>query len=172
LRKSSNAESVGKRMLARMAGVRFNVTHESDQVQLRPCTWSVLEGNPQWPLPGDDPSAMILKVDVGEKFVQVRSEVIGSVPGISVTAHSVALPDTTTGALAAAIADGILTLTAFDAELRPIKDALVSLDGGTAKKTNEEGKVEFSVTPSDPPINHQVVFKAPGYGPQFLVIPF
>jgi hypothetical protein len=111
-------------------------------------------------------------VDVNDNLCDVRSEVIASTPTITVTAHSVALPSTTTAALAAAIADGVLTLSAFDENGKPIQDALISLDGSAAKKTNKEGKVQFSVTPSNPPKNHQVVFKAPGFAPQFLVIPF
>lgn len=170
LRKSGNAEAIGRRMLQRMAGIRYNVEHDTDQIQLRPCMWTRLTDHPQWPIPGPDPTPMVLAIDVNsdQKTATVTSEVIASTPTITVTAHSVALPSTVTAAVAIAIANGIAVFTISDTDGKPVKDAQCSLDGGAAKKTNEEGKVAFSVTPATPPKKHQLAVQAPGFTPFLL----
>ncbi len=170
LRKASNAESIGRRMLQRMAGVRYNVQHETNQKHLRPCTWTRLVDNPQWMIPGADPTPMILKVTISteENSATVNSEVIASVPDIEVTAHSIALPSTVTAAVSIAIANGVAVFTISDDHGDPVKDAQCSLDGGAAKKTNEEGKVSFNVTPATPPRKHQLAVEAPGMTPFLL----
>lgn len=167
LRKASNAEAIGRRMLQRMAGVRYSIEHETDNVRLRPCTWTRLVDNPQWMIPGADPTPMILSVTINPdgKTAGMRSEFIASTPTIEVTAHSIALPSTITAAVSIAITDGVATFTITDDNGKPVKDALCSLDGGAAKKTNEEGKVAFSVTPATPPKKHQLVVQAPGMTP-------
>ena len=170
LRSSANAESVGRRLLQRLAGERYSVAHGTDQRQLRPCTWTRIANHPDWPIPGGDPTAMVLGVEVDYETGQaeVTSEVIASVPEIAVTAHSVALPSTVTAAIAVAISNGVATFTISDEAGRPLKDAQVSLDGGPARKTNEAGKVAFNITPATPPKKHQLAVEAPGYTPFLL----
>jgi len=172
LRQSANAETIGKRMLARMAGERYTVTYSTDQYRMRPCRWTRLVDHPQWFAPGDDPTLMTVAVDVDlqTKRAAVTAETVRSSPAIEVTAHSIALPSTTSPALAVAFSDGVATFTAFDQHGDPVKNALVSLDGLPAKKTNEEGRVSFNVAPASPPRAHQVVFAAPGFLSQTLQI--
>lgn len=175
MRQGANAETIGRRMLGRMAGVRYRVTHATDQTQLRPCQWTRLVDHPEWPVPGDeDPTPMVLSVEVDHeaKSARVTSEVIASTPTIEVTAHSVALPSTISAAVAVEIKKGEATFTIFDDGGRPVKDALCSLDGGAARKTNEDGKVRFAVTASKPPKKHQLAVEAKGFTPFLLDVFF
>lgn len=167
MRQAANAETIGRRMLGRMAGVRYDVTHSTDQTSLRPCQWTRIVDHPQWPIPGGDPVAMVKAVDVDlqGKTSSITSEVIASTPTISVTAHSVALPSTTSAAVSVSVANGVATFTIYDENGKPIKGAQCSLDGAAAKKTNEAGKVAFSITPATPPKKHTLAVQAPGYTP-------
>jgi hypothetical protein len=167
LRTPANAEAVGRRILQRMAGVRYNVTHATNRTDLRPCAWTRLNAHPQWPIDGADPVAMVLAVDVTPqaKTVQVQSEVIASVPVITVTAHSDALPAEVGGGVEVAELNGIATFTLVDDNARPIQDARVSLDGAPAKKTDALGRAAFPVVPSTPPKAHTLAMEAPGKTP-------
>lgn len=170
LRSSANAETIGRRMLARMAGIRYSITFTTDQVAMRPCRWTRLESHPQWPIAGADPTPMVLSVDVDTlaKRSTVTAEYVASAPAITVTAHSVALPTTVTAAVAVALANGVATFTISDDAGKPIRDARCTFDGGAAKKTNEQGRVEFSVTAADPPKKHALAVSALGFTPFVL----
>lgn len=171
MRQAGNAEAIGRRMLGRMAGIRYNVDFSSDQTYLRPCQWTRLTSHPEWPIPEVvDPTPMILAVESEpeNKTAQIAAEVIASTPTITVTAHSLALPSTTGAAVAVAIAGNVVTFTIFGDGAKPVKDALCSLDGAPGKKTNEEGKVKFDFTPSTPPKKHQLAVQARGFTPFLL----
>lgn len=167
LRQPANAESVGRRILERMAGIRYNVTHATNRMDLRPCTWTRLKAHPQWPIDGDDPIPMVLSVDVmpQTETAQVKSEVIASIPVITVTAHSDALPPEIGGGVSVSVLSGIATFTLVDNDARPMQDARVSLDGAPAKKADALGRVAFSVVPSNPPKAHALAIEAPGKVP-------
>jgi len=168
LRLANNAESVGRRMLQRMAGVRYSITLKTKRVELRPCQWTRIVAHPGWPIAGADPVPMLLSVDASPNDNTARhtSEWIKSYPEIAVTAHTVALPDTRGGSVEIAVRDGIIELTITENDgSTPLKDALVSLDGGPARRTDESGKVTFFVTPSVPPKKHQIEIDAPGKEP-------
>jgi hypothetical protein len=167
LRQPANAESVGRRILQRMAGIRYNVAHATNRVDLRPCAWTKLVAHPQWPIDGADPVLMVIAVDVTPftKTAQVQSEVIASVPVITVTAHSDALPAEIGGGVSVAVLNGVATFTLVDNDARPIQDARVSLDGAPAKKTDALGRVSFEVVPSNPPKAHTLAMEAPGKTP-------
>lgn len=170
LRSSANAETIGRRMLQRMAGVRYDVTYETDQTNLRPCYWSRFTSHPSWPIAGADPSLMILSVDVDTeaRLCTVVAEHVASTPTVTVTAHSVALPDTLSAAVSVALAGSVATFTISDDAGAPIKNAKCQLDGGAAKKTNEVGKVQFNVTPATPPKRHVLAVEAAGFAPFLL----
>lgn len=175
MRQAANAESIGRRMLGRMAGARYSVSFATDLTDLRPCQWTRLESHPEWPIPSaEDPTPMILaaEIDLGKKNARISAEVIASTPEIEVTAHSVALPSTISAAVALAISGSVATFTIFDDSGKPVKDAMCSLDNGPAKKTNEEGKVRFDITRADPPKKHQLGVEAKGFTPFLLDVFF
>lgn len=174
MRQAATAETIGRRMLGRMAGKRYTVEHSSDQTSLRPCQWTRIEDNPEWPTDDVNPLAMVLAVEADHqnKRGRVTSEVIASTPAITVTAHSIALPSTVSASVSLAVANGVATFTIYDDAAKPVKDALVSLDGGPARKTNEEGKVAFTATPSSPPKKHQLAVEARSFTPFLLDVFF
>jgi len=168
MRQALNAETIGRRMLGRMAGERYRVTFTTDQTSLRPGQWVQFIDHPQWMIPDVvDPLAMVLSVDVDlqTKKAQVTAEVIASTPTITVTAHSVALPSTTSATVSIAVKNGVLTATINDDSAKPVKNAQVSLDGGAARKTNESGQVSFIVKTATPPKKHELAVQAKGFTP-------
>lgn len=161
LRTPANAEAIGRPVLQRLAGERYIVAFNCSRRSVRPGQWVQLVGNPEWPLPGDDPTVMILTAEVEPDagYVRVMGEtIIDPLPTVTVTAHSLALPDGVESALDVTVRDGIATFTITDADRRPIKGAKVSLDGALAKTTDAQGKVSFPATAG----MHELAIEAPG----------
>ena len=175
LRTASNAESVGRRMMYRMAGRTHSITLQGikdEGTGVRPCDWVRLNDHPGWPFDDSDPVLMALAVSVDPDRLQndITLEHTMSSPAIVVTSSSVAVPVGLGAAVEISVSNGIATIGVTDEDGRPLANAWVSLDGGVAKKTNQQGKVTFSVTPSNPPRKHQLAVEAPGYAPFFLDI--
>lgn len=166
LRKPDNAESVGTRMLQRMAGShQVNIT--TSDTQMRPCQWRRFEGHPEWPRPEVDPVVMVLAVSVApdQGASEATLEFVSEPPAIVVTAHSVAVPPGAGAGVDVEITGGEATFGVTDDKGRAMPDALVSLDGGAPKRTNAQGKVSFTIVPADPPNRHLLAVEAPGYTP-------
>lgn len=177
LRTARNAETVGRRMMARMAGVTYviDATAAGDTaLAMRPCSWVRFVNHPGWPIDSTDPTCMLLAVSVDPDRVEneITLEVTRSSPAVVVSSYSVAVPIGLGAAVDIAIIAGIATLTVSDENGLPLRNAMVSLDGGVAKKTNEQGKVSFSVKPSTPPRKHQLAVEAPGFTPFLLDVFF
>lgn len=168
LRSPADAELVGRVTLERGAGDRYDVDFSSSRTDIRPGTWWRLVDHPQWPFAGDDPILMILTVQVSPdaNTIDVTSETVLGKPIITVTAHSLALPDTSEGALEIEFRNGILTLKVLDKDGKPLVGARVSLDGSVAKTTDERGTVTFSTVAG----KHKIAIEAAGYMPQELEI--
>ena len=163
LRTPDNAEKVGKRLLARLAGERYEVTFTSSRTDLRPGRWVRLLAHPEWPFHGADPVLMVLAVDVqlGVKSAAIVAEYVRAQPTISITAHSVALPSTTDAGVDVEFRNGTVTLSFVDNDGWPLTDARVSFDGGAAKRTDARGVVFFSATKG----KHAVAVEATGMVP-------
>ena len=171
--RTPNAEAVGRPVTQRLAGERYAVEFNTNRRSLRPGMWVRPVAHPGWPLPGDDPVIMILGVEIepGSNTVRVSGEtIIGDKPVVTVTAHSIALPDTVRAGLDVSVHDGVATFTAADEDGRPLAGARISLDGGEAKTTDAQGKVRFNIAVGDAPALHEVVFEAPGFSAQTLFI--
>lgn len=163
LREPINAEQVGKRVLARRAGERYDVAFRSSRTDLRPGQWVRLVGHPEWPFAGGDPVLMVLAVEVQPKAaaIAVTAEHVRGAATVAVTAHSVALPTTTDAGADVAFANGTVTLTFTDNDGRPLKDARVAFDGSAAKTTDARGRVQFAATTG----THTVAVEATGHVP-------
>lgn len=170
LRTPANAEAVGRRVLERLAGERYLVDLSSNRVSLRPGDWIRLVDNTDWPFEGDDPVLMILSADItpDSNAVRLMAETVLTRPAIRVSAHSVALPDTISPSVTVEIAGNTVTLTVRDSSEKPVKDALVALNHGTAKKTDAQGRVQFVVTVHG--VNYTLSISAPGKQPQELQV--
>lgn len=173
VRTASNAESIGRRMLQRMAGVTYAIalTATGDVGSgLRPCQWARLNDHPGWPIDATSPVAMALATSVtpDQRSSEVALEVTTSYPAIVVTAHSVAVPLGVGAAVDVSISNGIATFTVSDDNGQPLHDALASLDGGPAQKTDQQGKVRFPVVTSSPARKHELAVEAPGFTPFVL----
>lgn len=171
LRTPANAEAIGRPVLQRLAGQRYAVTFNSSRRTLRPGMWVRLVAHPEWELPGDDPVIMILGVEVEPhaNMVRVTGEtLIGDKPVITVTAHSIALPDATEEAIEVSVRDGVATFTAHDADGRPLAGARISLDGGQPKTTDAQGNVSFVIETGTEGKLHEIAFEAPGFLPQII----
>ncbi len=169
LRTPANAEAVGRRVLGRMAGERYLVGFPSSRVKRRPGDWIRLVRHSQW-FSADDPILMVLKVDVTPDSggVRMTAETVLSTPSIAVTAHSVALPDTTSPSVTVEVAGNTVTLTILDQNDKPLKDAQVALNHGTPKKTDARGKVQFTVTVHG--VNYTLSISAVGMQSQELQV--
>lgn len=147
LRTPANAEAVGRPVLTRLAGERYNVMFKSRRSEIRPGMWVRPIAHPEWPLPGDgDPTIMVLgmELDGSKGSVSVAAaETVISAPIITVTSHSVAVPDTLGAQIDVAFVHGVATLTITDTDGRPVVDAFVALDGGPPKRTDALGQVSF-----------------------------
>jgi len=168
LRTPANAEAVGRRLMHRLAGERYAVTFDTSAVSTRPGDWVLLEDNPEWPFDGPDPVCMVLSVEVqpNAAAVRVTAETVMASPTVTVTAHTVAIPDTFEGALEVATRNGIATFTIYDEMNAPLPGARVSFDGGVPKTTNAQGQVAFPYTPG----SHEIAIEAPGRVSQTILV--
>lgn len=164
LRTPGNAETVGRRMLQWFAGERYDVTFDCGDRSIRSGQWVRLLAHPEWPIPGADPYVMVLTAEVtpGSKTVKCTGKALLSLPIVTVTAHSIALPTTREAGVEISIKGGVATLIVFDKDHIPIPGASVGLDGGAAKKTNAEGAVLFQIKVAKPPKEHRLAIQAPG----------
>ena len=164
----ANAEAIGRRLLARLSGRRYVVSFTLDRHDLRPGRRVRLVDNPGWPIPGEDPVVMLLAVDVAANAgaTYATGETVVSTPTIEVTAHSVALPDTTEGGVDVEFRNGIVTFTVRDEDKRPLAGARVTLDGSTPRRTDASGRVSFSTVAGV----HELLIELPGYATQRVEI--
>lgn len=168
LRTSANAEATGRRILAYLAGERYNIACTISRADTRPNQWMQLVDNPSWPLDADPVPMMALTmtIDIDEKSTDVKAIMIMGYPLISVTAHSVALASTGGEALDVSYVNGIATFRLRDKSKNPIAGAYVSLDGALAKTTDQAGTVSFATTTG----THTVALSAPGYKDQEVTV--
>lgn len=167
LRTPVNAEAVGRAVLSRLAGERYAVKCNSTRKMLRAGMWVRPLAHPEWPLDGD-PVSMVLgaEIDQSTNSVRLTGETVLSVPTITVTAHSIALPDTSSGFLEVAERNGVATFTVFDQDRKALTGARISLDGGQPKTTDGRGQVAFAYTPGE----HELALEAPGKVSQVLTV--
>lgn len=173
VRNASNAESIGRRMLQRMAGKTYTIalTATGDIGSgVRPCQWVRLNDHPGWPIDDTNPVAMALATSItpDQRSSEIALEVTTAYPSVVVTAHSLAVPFEVGAAVDVAIVNGVARFTILDGNSKPIQDALVSLDGAAPKKTDGQGRVYFSITPAIPPRRHELAVDAPGFTPFVL----
>lgn len=163
LRSPANAEAVCRPVLQRLAGERYDVTFASSNRSIRPGMWVRPVAHPEWPIPGDDPVIMVLSVEVAEDAAEVKvaGETTIGRSLVTVTAHSLALPDTVEAGIDVVVRDGVVTFTVTDADGRPLAGARVALDGGAPRTTNAQGKVSFPAVSGV----HELAFEAAGYLP-------
>lgn len=169
LRSPANAEAVGRPWTQRVSGKRFTVEFNTSATDVRPGQYCQLVDNPGWRFPQyPDPIVMVLAVTVDRDTdtAQVTSEAIVERPDVTVTAHSLALPDITAGGIDAEFKNGILTLTVTDTDESPIQGARVALDGSAPKTTDARGIVSFPTTQG----KHTLAVEAPGKVPEQLSI--
>lgn len=172
LRTPANAEAIGRAVLQRLAGERYSVAFQSSNRALRPGMWVRLVDNPGWMIPGDDPVIMVhgVGVDPQSSTVSVTGETLIGTPLVTVTAHSIALPDTVEAGLDVSVRDGVATFTATDEAGRPLAGARISLDGGAPKTTDQQGRASFTLAFGQEGQFHEVAFEAPGFDTQILQV--
>jgi hypothetical protein len=160
LRSAANAEAVGVPILQRLAGRRFPVTFDSTNMQIRPGMWVRPVTNEGWLVDDDDPIIMVLQaaIDRDNNSVAVTGEAVIGRSAVTMTAHSLALPDTVQESVDVSIRDGIATFAVRDAAGRPIAGARVSLDGSAPKTTDAQGRVRFPSTPGE----HELIVQIDG----------
>lgn len=168
IRSAAVAESIGIRMLRWYAGERYDVAFDMDDGEfVRPGTWALLAGHPNWPF-ADDPYIMLTEVVAqGRARVSVRGEAFRAMPEVAVTGHSIGTNSIGAGGVEVTERNGVATFTVRDADDKPISGAYVSLDGAAPKKTDGQGQVSFTVTEDG---EHQLDIAAPGYLPQSLTV--
>lgn len=168
LRTPANAEQVGRPILQRMAGRRYNVPLDSSQIQIRPGVWVRLVGHPDWSTADVDPAIMPLAVDVNRDDVttHVAGEFQATYPTVTVTAHSLALSDLSGARIEISERNGIATITVFDADNHGVPGARVSLNGSAPKTTDAAGQVSFAYVPGE----YELIVQAPGFAPATLQI--
>jgi hypothetical protein len=168
LRTPANAEAIGGPVLQRLAGERYDDSFVSTRRSIRPGMWVRPVAHPDWPLPGPDPVIMVLSVEIepDSDSVRVTGEHIVGQALITVTAHSIALPDTVQAAIDVAVKDGVATFTITDKDGKPLAHARVALDGGATKTTDAQGKVSFSAAPGQ----HRIDVEATGYLPFSITV--
>lgn len=163
LRGAAAAEAVGRRLLGRKAGERFDVAFATDATEfIRPGTWVLVQDHPRWPFAGN-PYVKIISstIDRSAGFASVRGETVLSTPRIDVIAHSIGLQNTGVGGIEITFGDGVATITIFDQDGAPFPKAYVSLDGGVPKVTDASGQVKFITVAG----SHKVAVAKEGYGP-------
>lgn len=168
LSSGANAETIGRPVLQRLAGKKYDVTFDSDNRSLRPGMWVRPVAHPEWMVSDVDPVIMILvaQIDEDTRLISVKGETIVDRSRVTVTAHSIALPDEVAASVDISVRDGIATLTFNDTDGRPIAGAHVSMDGGQAQTTDAQGKVRFPVNvATGKPVDHEFAFEAPGFAP-------
>ena len=168
LRSPGNAEAVGRPALQRLAGEKYGVTFDSTNMAIRPGMWVRPVAHPEWMVSDTDPVIMVksAEIDNDTNSVAVTGEVIVGRATVTVTAHSLALPDTVEAAVDVAFQDGIATFTITDRDGKPLSHALCSLDGSVPKVTDAQGKVSF---PAEPGV-HTLDVEAVGYLPFSLEV--
>jgi len=164
VRSPAAAEQIGRRVLERMAGRRYRLSLTINRHDIRPGQWVRLVDHPEWQIPGGDPLLMVLEVDVqgNAGATRVLAETMLSTPEVTVTGHSVALPDTTEGGVDVAFRNGIATFTVRDDDGRPLAGARVTLDGSEPRRTDDRGQVSFA-TAQGP---HELLVEIAGYATQ------
>lgn len=166
LRTPADAELIGRQVLQRMAGCR-SIEFDTTSREVGPGMWVRPVAHPQWTL-GADPILMALaasiEADNGSRAVS-GEQILGE-SAITVTAHSIALPDTVEAGVEVSLRDGIATFTITDENGRPLKGARVQFDGGAAKTTDALGKVSFPATPG----RHLLAFEAVGFAPLVIEV--
>lgn len=167
LRTPADVVRVATPILQRLAGERYTAPLSITSIDVRPGQWVRLipfAGLPfDWPFSGDPPTVMVLRSagDASTGTCAAEAEWLRTTPTVTVTAHSLALPDTFAGDLEIAPVNGIATFTVFDENHRGLQGARVSLDGGEPKTTDERGQVSFPYTPGQ---TYQITIEAPGRG--------
>lgn len=168
LRLPANAEAIGGPVLQRLSGQRYDVSFDSDNLAIRPGMWVRPVNHPEWMVSADDPIVMVLVVEIDEDSgtISARGETVVGQSRVSVTAHSIALPNTVEPSVDISVRDGIATLTFNEVDGRPIPGAHVSMDGGAPKTTDAQGRVRFPVdVVPGAPVEHTFAFEKPGYVP-------
>lgn len=170
LRTSVNAESVGRRVLQWCAGERWDLQFPCGDRQVGAGQWAKLISIPGWQLAGDDPTAMVTDATPNEETGNVDCNAIAllSIPDVTVTAHSVALPTTRDAGVELAVANGVGTFTFTGSDGRAVLDGRASLDNGPAKRTDANGRVTFTGSPGP----HKLAWQAPGKRAQTLTVLF
>lgn len=161
LRHPANAETVGRRILGRMAARRYAVSFNVNRHDLRPGDFVRLVDSPEWHLPGGDPVVMVLGVEIEADAgaTRVTGETVLSEPSLRVAGYSVALADTTEGGVDVTFRNGVATFTVRDEDGRPIAGARVTLDGSAPRTSDDRGIVSF-VTVQGP---HELLVEVPGF---------
>jgi hypothetical protein len=161
VREARDVETIGTRVLRRMAGERFEASFTIERGDVRPGRFLRLVNNREWHLPGDDPVFMALAVDVDPDSgkTQVFGETLLSTPEVIVSGHSAALTDLTEGGVDVDVRDGFVFLTIRDEDGRPMVGVRVSLDGGAPRITNDQGIVSFVAVSG----THEVLIEKPGF---------
>lgn len=169
LRQAANAEPVARRYLEYFAGERYDVQFSTERTDVLPGRWVRLVAHPEWEFDDeDDPVMMVVEavIDPQSRTITAKCKWLRSVPAITVTAHSVGLPDTGQGAVEVSTKNGITTITLVDQDGRPVAGARVQIDGGQVSTTDQRGQVQFIV----PPGSHTLAVEMKGFAPLELVI--
>lgn len=164
VRQPADAEAIGRRILGRMAARRYSVAFNCARHDVRPGRFVRLVDSPEWNVPGGDPVAMVLGVEIAADAgaSRITGEAVLSTPSIAVTSYTTALPDTSEGGVDVAFRNGVATFTVRDDDGRPIAGARVTLDGSEPRSTDDRGVVSFTTTQGP----HELLIEVAGYATQ------
>lgn len=162
IRQAADAESLGRRMLARLAGNKLAVSLSTGLEGIEPGQWLLLD-HPSFPAAGAQPMMVLgISLDPYKRDASLSGEVIyGAAPNIIITRVSKAIKPTIGGGVEIAYTNGIATFTILGPDNKPLINAQVSLDGSAAKKTNAKGQVSFDAKPG----THTLAVQASGFVP-------
>jgi hypothetical protein len=159
----SNAETVGRRLLSRMAARRVTFWFDCRRSDIRAGQWLRLVDNPEWKLTDTAPLCMVLDADIAANARRSRLfvEVVLSTPTIEVIAHSVGLSDVTEGGVDVSFRDGAATFSFRDEEGRPVRGVRVTIDGSDTRLSGDDGRVSFTPAQGE----HDVRIERSGFEP-------
>lgn len=166
LRRPVDADKVSRPRLLRIAGQRYDVTFDKTGGKIRPREWYRLVNHPELSIDAVNPLIMILAVTAAPSSdsAACEGETIIASPAVELSAHSLALPGTTSATVDTGLKDGVFLATIVGDDNKPAPGARVSFDGGPAKVTDAKGQVSFPAGHG----HHVLVIALPGADVQTL----
>jgi len=168
VRTSANATAIAKRLLRRGSGQVYEVKLDAPVLSPPLVAGDVFaHASPKFPAAGLRWLTVIGAQRVGER-TDIACDLLIPLPGqvFDVVSRTVAGDITQLAGVELAVSNGQATFTVYDAAGKTVVGANVSLDGGTPKRTDAQGKVTFTATAGQ----HKLYIEIPGSYPMQLTV--